>query len=233
MGEMTLRADELTAILVPLALFLAAAIGTFLHMRHEWRALRHKLSQPAGAEGSQGKACRVEERLAADRLGGPARELLGRLRRDLEDGGDAEGAAAVAAVAAADERLDPLLGSVAARAVTGGELRSALVRLDEALGYVLVFPGRRGDPRTIRRYQALSDGWPAHAAAIRDAAGGPTAPPLVALLYFLGLDARECSVLVAYDGDRGSRFPEELAGASAGPLADGDAPALARDFVLA
>ena len=45
MGEMTLGADELKAILVPLALFGVGAAGALLHMRHEWKALRHKLDQ--------------------------------------------------------------------------------------------------------------------------------------------------------------------------------------------
>ena len=232
MGELTLGADELKAILVPLALIAAAALGALLHMRHEWRALRHKLAQPAEDDAGRGRPCRVEERLGPDRLGDPARELLARLRHDLDADGDVEGAAAVGAVAAAADRIDPLLREVAARAMAGGELRSALLRLDEALAYLLVFPGRPEDPRTFRRYPALSDGWPAHAAAVRDAAGGDAASPLVALLYFLGLDARECSLLVAYEGDRSRRFPEELAEASAGPVAAGGAAALARDFVL-
>jgi hypothetical protein len=232
MGEMTLGADELKTILVPLALIVAAAIGAMLHMRHQWRALRHKLAQPVEDRTGRDRPCRVEDRLGPGRLGGPAREVLERLRRDLEADGDAEGVAAVTAVAGAGERLDSLLREVATRAIAGGELRSALVRLDEALAYLLVFPGRREDPRTLRRYEVLSEGWRAHAAALREAAGGAAAPPLVALLYFLGLDAREGSLLVACEGDRGSRFPEELAEPAVGPVDGGFGATLAHDFVL-
>ena len=166
MGEMTLGADELKTILVPLALIVAAAIGAMLHMRHEWRGC-------VTSWRSRRWTARAEIGRAGSRIGWARAAWGARLARsraaapDLEADGDAEGVAAVTAVAGAGERLDPLLREVATRAMAGGELRSALVRLDEALAYLLVFPGRREDPRTLRRYEVLSEGWRAHAAALR------------------------------------------------------------------
>jgi len=232
MGETTLGVDELKIVLVLLGLFGAGTAGALLHMRHEWRALRHKLFQREESKAGWSQPGRVAARLSPGRLGDAAREMLGRLRREFEAAGDAEAVAAVEAVAEAGERLDPMLGEVAARAVAGGDLQSVLVRLDKALAYVLVFPGRREDPRTFRRYEALCDGWPAHAAAVREAAGGGEAPPLVALLFFLGLDAREGSLLVAYEGDHASRCPEELADQAGGTVAAKGEATLAHDFAL-
>ncbi len=40
---------------------------------------------------------------------------------------------------------------------------------------------------------------------------------MVALLYFLGLDAHDGALAVAYEADDGSRYPAELAEAAGGP----------------
>jgi hypothetical protein len=114
------------------------------------------------------------------------------------------------------------------RAMTEGDLQSALVRLDNALVYFLVFPGRPEDRRTLRRHPAIADGWPAHAASVR-AAAGLGQSPMIALLYFLGLDARDGTLAVAYEGDDTRRFPPELAEPSGGAL---NGPGLTYDFAL-
>ena len=127
-------------------------------------------------------------------------------------------AAALEAVEAAEETLRPLVDSVALDAMTSGDLRSALVRIDKVIVYVLVFPGRHDDRRAFRRYEAFSEGWLAHTAAVRRAArDGGSATPMVALLYFLGLDAHDGTLLVAYEGDDEHRYPKELSEVS-GPL---------------
>jgi hypothetical protein len=232
MGEMTLGGDELRTILILVALLGAGAVGALIHMRHEWRALRYKLFQPQDRAADWSRPGRVAERLDRGRLGDASREVLGRLRRDLESEGDADAAAAVESVAEAEERLAPLIGEVASQAMAAGELRSALVRLDRALVYVLVFPGRQEDRRAFRREAALCDGWQVHAAAIRDAAEGSGARPLVALLYFLGPDARDGTLLAAYEGDRGSRFAAELAESAGGPAGGLAVPTLSHEFAL-
>jgi hypothetical protein len=232
MGQTTLGADELKVILALLALFGVATAGALLRMRHEWRALRHRLFQREESKGGWSRPGGVAERLRSGRLGVASREILGRLRSDFEAEGNAEAAAAVEAVALAGDRLDPRLAEIAGWAMAGGELRSVLVRLDGALAYLLAFPGRREDPRTFRRYEAFRAGWPAHAAAVREAAGGDGAPPLVALLVFLGLDAREGTVLVAYEGDGTSRYPDDLADPASATIAAPGGAALTHDFAL-
>src|SRR5262245_56897212 len=79
MGEMPLGADELKAILVVVVLLAAGTAGALLHMRHEWRALRHKLFQPEEGKAGWSRPSRVSERLDPSRLGDEAREMLGRL----------------------------------------------------------------------------------------------------------------------------------------------------------
>ncbi len=99
---------------------------------------------------------------------------------------------------------------IAIRAMTDGDFRSALVRLEQGIVYLLVFPGKHEDRRTLRRYPSLEKGWPAHAASVRASAGAGSAP-MVALLYFLGLDAHDGTLLVAYEGDDKRRFAVEMA----------------------
>jgi hypothetical protein len=125
-----------------------------------------------------------------------------------------------------------MVREVALRAMTEGESRSALVRLDEAIVYVMVFPGRHDDKRTFRRSEGLAQGWPQHARTVHDAAKGQKALPMLSLLYFLGLDAQSGTLLVAYEGEEGSLFPAELAEPANGPNHDAVRPGLSHDFVL-
>ena len=56
---------------------------------------------------------------------------------------------------------------------------------------------------------------------------------MVALLYFLGLDAHDGTLLVAYEGDDEHRYPKELSEVS-GPLAVANgATSLTYKFALA
>jgi hypothetical protein len=52
---------------------------------------------------------------------------------------------------------------------------------------------------------------------------------MIALLYFLGLDARDGTLVVAYEGDDTRRFPPELAETPGGALS---APSLTYHFAL-
>jgi hypothetical protein len=233
MGVMTLGGEDLKFLLVFLGLFALALTGAILQTRHEWRALRHKLFKPNDGLAKLARPGRVSERLASERWDTAFRETLGTARRDFAaEGGSV--AAAFEAVVSAEERLQPVVDTVALRAMSCGDLQSALVRIDNAIVYVLVFPGRHEDRRTFRRYEAFSDGWPAHAAAVRRASSdGGSAPPMVALLYFLGLDAHDGTLLVAYEGDDGRRYPAELAEASGGPAVARGGTGLTYEFALA
>jgi hypothetical protein len=201
--------------------------GAVVRARDDWRGLRHRLFRPnEDLEKSSGPG-RVAERLGSDRWDAAFRETLGRACRDFEGEGPAA-RAALESVAAAGEELRPVVDAVANRAMMSGDLESALVRIDGAIVYVLAFPGRHDDRRRFRGYGALAGGWPAHDAAVRRAAtldGGEL--PMIGLLYFLGLDAREGTLLAAYEGDDGRRLPHDLAEPPGGPTAE---PALTYEF---
>jgi hypothetical protein len=227
MGATTPGDQDIGLLILFLALPVVAMIGAILHARHEWRALRHKLFRQDEESAKVSQPGQVAGRLGPGRWDAAIRETLDKARRDLSDEG---GTAAGEAVSAAGEGLPELVDSLAKEAMQGGDLRSALVRSDKALVYVLAFAGRPEDRRKIRGYQAFAEGWPAHATAVRRAAGGEGAPPMVALLYFLGLDARDGKLLVAYEGDEGRRYPSELAEPTGGPAV---APGLSYEFALA
>ena len=53
---------------------------------------------------------------------------------------------------------------------------------------------------------------------------------MIALLYFLGLDARDGALLVAFEGEEGRRYPSGLAEPSGVP---GAVPGLSYEFELA
>ncbi len=228
MWQSTLSGDDLRTLLVLLTLHAAAVTGVIIHSRSDWRVLRHRLFRPYEGLEKLSRPGRVEERLSSERWEAAFHETLERSRRDFE--GERNVAAAILMAVENDrEAFGTLVKEIASRAMTEGDLRSALVRLDKALVYILVFPGRHEDRRTLRRYTAFSDGWPAHAANVRavDEAGNS---PMISLLYFLGLDARDGTLLVAYEGDDGRRFPAELTEPSGGAI---NGSSLTYDFALA
>ena len=90
------------------------------------------------------------------------------------------------------------------------------------------------DTGAIRRSAALAEGWPVHAAALRRAAAeGGAAPPLVALLYFLGLDAQDGRLEIAYEGDDRRRYPAGLGEPPGGTAGPRDGPGWSYEFTLA
>jgi hypothetical protein len=232
MGGATLGAEGLRVLLFCVGLLALAVTGATLHTRHQWRALRHKLFRPHAGLAQSSRPGRVAERLTSARWASAFGEALGRARRDAA----AEGvttAAAFEAVAAAEEDLRAVIDDVARRAMTGGDLQSCMVRLPRTIVYVLVFPVRHEDRRAFRRYAALSEGWPAHAAALRRAAAeGGAAPPLVALLFFLGLDARDAMLEIAFEGDDRSWSPAGLGELPGGPAGPRGGPAWSYEFAL-
>ncbi len=232
MRETTLSSAELRFLVLLLGFLALAMSGAILHTRHEWKALKHKLFKPHDGLVKSSRPGRIAERLSSARWDSAFRETLEKARRDLASTGETA-AAAFEAMAAAEDMLGKTVGSVALRAMARGELQSAVVRIDKAIVYVLVFPGRHDDRRVFRRFEPLSEGLPAHAAAVRRAAGGGgSAPPLVALVYFLGLDARDGSLLAAYEGDDGRRYAAELSPTSHGPPGATCEPGLTYQFAL-
>jgi hypothetical protein len=234
MGETAIGGADLRLLIVFFALIAFAATGVILHSRNEWKMLRHSLFRKPGDLVKMERPGRVAGHLEPGRWGAAFRETLERARRDFE--GD-EGRAAKAAldvVKTAEAEVAPLVREVALRALTTGELQSILVGLDGVTVYALAFPGRHEDRRSFRRHESLSEGWPAHAAAVRRATAGAGAPrPLIALLYFLGLDARDGALLLAYEGDEGRLFPAELAEGPGGPVAARTGPSWTYEFALA
>jgi hypothetical protein len=228
MGQATNGGDPLATVLILLAFFAAATTGIIIHSRYEWGILRYRLFRPPEGLSNLSRPSRVATRLSSGRWDAAFHNTLERSRRDFEGEGNAVAAAVLGTIANGGEVLGSIVKEIALRAMTEGDLQSALVRLDNALVYFLVFPGRHEDRRTLRRHPAIADGWPAHAASVR-AAAGLGQSPMIALLYFLGLDARDGTLAVAYEGDDTRRFPPELAEPSGGAL---NGPGLTYDFAL-
>jgi hypothetical protein len=228
MSQTSPGGNEVVTLLVLLALFSAAITGFIMHSRAEWGALRHKLFRRLDGAEKLSKPSGVAARLSSPRWDAAFREALERSERDFEALGTTAAAAMLRAVHEGGEKFPDLVREIASRAMTRGELESALVRLEQGPVYILVLPGRHEDRRTLKRYQSLADGWPAHAAAIR-AASGAGKSPMIALLYFFGLDAHDGSLLVAYEGDDSRRFPAAL---GEPPVSELNSPALTYDFAL-
>jgi hypothetical protein len=228
MPQTTLRSDDIVTLLVVLALVSAAIIGIIMHSRAEWGAIRHKLAWRLESVQALSRPSRVAVRLSSPAWDAAFRDTLERSRRDFEAEGHVAATALLRAAHDRSEEFPELTRELASRAMTEGDLQSALVRLEQGLVYFLVFPGRHDDRRTLRRFPSLADGWPEHAANVRARASAEKAP-MIALLYFLGLDAHDGTLLVAYDGDDNRRFPAELGEA---PLTTSTGPSLTYDFVL-
>jgi hypothetical protein len=137
-----------------------------------------------------------------------------------------EGAVAQEAAAALD-RLGPVEGALAAtshemavRVVKTGTLQSFLARVQEQFVYVLVFPARHEHSGLFRRHVGFADGWVEHVAQLRrQGADEEQSGALLCLLYFLGPQAADGTLLVAYDGSAGQLVPADLVPAAGG--ADG------------
>jgi hypothetical protein len=143
--------------------------------------------------------------------------------------------------AAALARLRPVEGALATpahqtalKAARTGTLQSCLARTPEQLVYVLVFPARHEHSGLFRRHEGFADGWVEHVAGFRrQLEEADRSAPLLCLLYFLGSQAADGTLVVAYEGEAGRLMPADLV-----PAADGeDGPALRMaggfDFQLA
>jgi hypothetical protein len=223
--------EDLKDLIVLIAAIAFAMTGVILHSRNEWKLLRHTLFRKPGGLAKMERPGRVAGHLDPGRWDAVFRETMERARADLER--DDEGAAkeGLDVLKAAEAEVAPLVREVALRAMTTGELQSIVIGLDGVTVYALAFPGRHEDRRSFRRHQSLSEGWPAHAAAVRRAsAGASAAPPLIGLLYFLGLDARDGALLLAYEGDEGHLFPAELAEVTGGSVPARTGPSWTYEF---
>jgi hypothetical protein len=228
MSQTTLRSDDIVPFLIVVGLVSAAIIGIIMHTRAEWGALRHTLARRLESAQALSRPSRVALRLSSPGWDAAFRDTLERSSRDFEAEGNAAASALLRAAQDRSEDFPELTRELASRAMTEGDLQSALVRLEQGLIYFLIFPGRHEDRRTLRRFPSLADGWPEHAANVRATASAGKAP-MIALLYFLGLDAHDGTILVAYDGDDNRRFPAEL---GEPPLCASTGPSLTYDFVL-
>jgi hypothetical protein len=232
MGPISLAGDDLRAILMFLGLLVLGISGATLHSRHEWKALRHKVFKRVDCPQALSLSSRLAQRLGTERWQAAFRETLARSRHDFQVAGNPAAVAGMQTVERNADRLEPVVRETALCAMTEGELRSALLRLEELLVYVLVFPGRHDDRRTFRRSEALAHGWPAHAKAVLGVADQHKSAQMLSLLYFLGVDAMNGTLLVAYDGEGGSIFPKELADRANRSVTDSGVAGLSQEFVL-
>ena len=172
MRETTLSSAELRFLVLLLGFLALAMSGAILHTRHEWKALKHKLFKPHDGLVKSSRPGRIAERLSSAGWDSAFRETLEKARRDLASTGRqprrrGRGSGRGGRYAREDSRLRRPSGDAR------GELQSAVpVRIDKAIVYVLVFPGRHDDRRVGKRSKPLSEEVSAPAAAVRRAAGG-------------------------------------------------------------
>ena len=183
--------------------------------RYRWRALRPKLFSKTPEVLALEKPGLLAVHLDGDRWQQTSRTVLEKVRQSL-DGCDndiaREASAAMGKVLTADDRLATLTRQAAARAVQTGSLQSVLLKVQEQLVYVLVFPARHEHSGLFRRYEPFMDGWVDHVARLRRELGDKERQEsLLCLLYFLSPAGRDGVLLAAYEGDVKRVVPGNLA----------------------
>jgi hypothetical protein len=188
--------------LVPLAIL-------FLYVRKKWWAVKPKLQQ--GVSEAQ------EDRSATGRLqrgwAAALEKCLLQSKQALVSSGTREARRAASILAQAstlDGRLVELSQETAMRALQTGDLQSCLIRLKGAAIYLLAFPGAHDRAQALRRYGAFSEGWSAHADAIREGIRAGDVPPILSLAFFVRPDARSGSMVVGFDDGRTRLIPADL-----------------------
>jgi hypothetical protein len=204
----------------PVAVVLILLVIWFARVK--WLRIRPQVNAPPA-----GSPERVKPGHAAEHLD-PARwaDVFGRALKRAEAALAADPSPVAARTADALRATGPMQAALAEAtraaawaAVTTGELETRLVADGRTAVYALVFPDKHAHARLICRHPALADGWLDHAARVRAGlAADGAAPDLLCLLFFLGPDARDGTLAVAYEADDGRLAAAELVGSE--PAAD-------------
>jgi hypothetical protein len=201
MDVLILLLESATGV-IPLAIL-------FLYVRRKWRAIELKLR--AGIPQDK------EDRSATGRLrkgwAVAFEKCLHQTRHALASSGtrEANRAASIMGQASALEgQLAELTQETALRALQTGELQTCLIRLKGVALYVLAFPGDHDRAQALRRYSTFSEGWVAHANAIREAIRAGDVPPILSLAFFVRPDARSGSMVVGFDDGNARLIPAAL-----------------------
>jgi len=181
----------------------------FLYVRRKWRKIKPKLQE--------GIPQSTEDRSAAGRLSkGWAvafEKCLHQSKHALASSETREAHRAAAILNQAfslEGNLTELTQELALSALRTGELQTCLIRLKGAALYVLAFPGDHDRAQALRRYGTFSEGWIAHADAIREGIRAGDVPPILSLAFFVRPDARSGSMVVGFDDGNARLIPAAL-----------------------
>lgn len=206
-GDMILRC---LVMLVPIGLGV-------LYLRRSWAPVRKKLRaatrEVAEAQAASGGERRIDPGTWSRAIKEGMAHAVQMLEGETSD--DLRAVASHLRGIKAEEREEIIKKArrAANDTILSGDVHSLLVKLPDALVYVVCFAGSAAQPQTVRRHAAFRDGWEAHAARVREAAGVESPGlPLLGLLFFLHADAVTGTMLVALEGDGVSVVPERLLG---------------------
>ena len=210
-GELAI--DTVTYILSGVGAVLVFG-AVFWYARKQWIKLRPKLDAKSGAAAERERPGFLAENLAAERWDRSVEITL----KGVESALLADGSPISAKAAAALREVTPLPAAVAAitrqaatAAVESGELQSRLLSTTPTAVYALVCPARHAHVRLLRKHPAFADGWLEYAAQLRRGLGRKGSPPdVLCLLFFIGPDARDGTLAVAYESADGRLATAEL-----------------------
>jgi hypothetical protein len=199
-----------------LALVVMIGLGV-VYIRRSWNGVRAKIKEAnrevADAQADGGGERRLDAATWTPEITSGLADLAQSL--EGETSADLRAAASLLREIPPDARAEIVRRARLAANATlrTGDVSSLLVKLPNALVYVVCFAGRAEQPQTVRRHAGFRDGWEAHAARVREAAlAGSPGLPLLGLLFFLHADAVKGTLLVALDGDGVHVVPERLLG---------------------
>jgi hypothetical protein len=194
------------------AILLAGAVYWFA--RRRWIKLRLTLAARPGAIAERERPGLLAENLAPERW----EKSVGITLKGVEAALLADGSPIAAKAATALREVIPLPAPLAAitqqaaaAAIESGELQSRLIPTKPTAVYALVCPARHAHVRLLRKHPAFADGWPEYAAQVwRALAENGAQTDVLFLLFFLGPDARDGTLAVAFEADDGRLATAEL-----------------------
>jgi hypothetical protein len=140
-------------------------------------------------------------------------DLLRMIRNWLAGQGSPAASRALAALTAIQgtERGGEAIDGVFKKAVETNDVASLLMGAGDAYTYVLAFPDRYENARSLGRYRGFADGWEAHLEALRDRIGAKnSAAQVVAFLFFLDPNGERSAVLLSFADKEGIVAPPVL-----------------------
>jgi hypothetical protein len=190
------------------------ACAVFWFARKRWIKLRPTLAARPGAVAERERPGLLAENLAQERW----EKSVGITLKGVEAALLTDGSAIAAKAATALREVTPLPPTLAAitqqaaaTAIESGELQTRLIATKPTAVFTLVCPARHAHVRLLRKHPAFADGWLEYAAQLRRGlAENGSQTDVLFLLFFLGPDARDGTLAVAFEADDGRLATAEL-----------------------